>query len=232
MLPKLEYDRAKRLTEQRLNWHAKSAGSSCPSMYNTLPLFRKGYCFWTKTSWENNKQCIFSLNIPLCNNIGVRYPLCRTLRFIFLDSELKFSPIATHSYLNLRYYKGISAQSTLIDWWTSTTVIYSNQIIFKMTTRVYLPRHDTLYQTTGIDSLVTSVAAYVQAADGSHTPNKVALMYRAFCEALIQENLLKLHQIPAIIIQYQGISYKVSIGEGTLSRQMNWLPLRRFVPGL
>ncbi|PWN36468.1 uncharacterized protein FA14DRAFT_151910 [Meira miltonrushii] len=78
-----------------------------------------------------------------------------------------------------------------------------------MTTRVYLPRQETLYQTTGIDSLVTSVAAYVQAADGAHTPNKVALMYRAFCEALIQENLLKLHQIPAINIQYQGISYEI-----------------------
>ena len=88
-----------------------------------------------------------------------------------------------------------------------------------MTTRVYLPRQEALYQTSGIDSLVTSVAAYVQAADGAHTPNKVALMYRAFCEALIQENLLKLHQIPAIVIQYQGVSYEVSIGEGTQSGQ-------------
>ena len=82
-----------------------------------------------------------------------------------------------------------------------------------MTTRVCLPRQETLYQTTGIDSLVASVAAYAQAADGPHTPNKVALMYRAFCEALIQENLLKLHQIPSIVIQYQGVSYEVSIGE-------------------
>ncbi|PWN31320.1 uncharacterized protein FA14DRAFT_158863 [Meira miltonrushii] len=80
-----------------------------------------------------------------------------------------------------------------------------------MTTRIYLPRQETLYQTTGIDSLVTSVAAYVQAADGSHTPNKVALMYRAFCEALLQENLLRLDQIPAMIIQYQGVSYEIYV---------------------
>lgn len=85
-----------------------------------------------------------------------------------------------------------------------------------MTTRVYLPKQETLYQTSGIDSLVTSVAAYVQAADGLHTPNKVALMYRAFCEAF-----LTLHQIPAIVIQYQGVSYEVSIGEGRQSRQKN-----------
>ncbi|PWN31369.1 uncharacterized protein FA14DRAFT_162778 [Meira miltonrushii] len=80
-----------------------------------------------------------------------------------------------------------------------------------MTTRVYLPRQEALYQTSGIENLVTSVAAYVQAADGLHTPNKVALMYRAFCEALIQGDLLKLHQIPAIIIQYQGVSYEICV---------------------
>ena len=91
--------------------------------------------------------------------------------------------------------------------------------IHKMKTRVYLPRQEVLYQTAGIDNLVASVAAYVQATDSVHTPNKVALMYRAFCEALIQQNLLKLYQIPVFTIQYQGDPYEVSLGEKIQGRQ-------------
>lgn len=62
----------------------------------------------------------------------------------------------------------------------------------------------------GIDSLIHSIAAYVDQAGQGKDYRTVLMVYGAFCEALVQENILNPVDIPKLRFQYQEKAYVVS----------------------
>lgn len=74
---------------------------------------------------------------------------------------------------------------------------------------VYLPSREELFAIPGMDVLVHSLATYVSSSDLASGPTKVALVYKAMCEALMQQQLLDAKDIAPLNITCTGRSYRV-----------------------
>lgn len=76
-----------------------------------------------------------------------------------------------------------------------------------------LPQKDELDAIDGIAGLMRSIASYVSQDNVEADHRTVLSVYGAFCEALVQEKILRYTDIPPLRFQYSGHDYIVSLSK-------------------